>query len=72
MMNNLKTLEEHNSERWSSHISMTDNSARLNGIACPNCNEEMYDTFPHITLTSYPAQKTIHCENCKYSGYRIA
>ena len=72
MTKNLKTLEEHNSERWSSHISMTDNSARLNGIACPNCNEEMYDTFPHITLTSYPAQKTIHCENCKYSGYRIA
>jgi hypothetical protein len=29
MMKNLKTLEEHNSERWSSHISMTDNSARL-------------------------------------------
>ena len=72
MMKNLRTLEEHNSERWSSHISMTDNSARLNGISCPNCNEEMYDTSPNVILTSNPPQKNIHCENCKYSGYRIA
>jgi DNA-directed RNA polymerase subunit RPC12/RpoP len=72
MNKKLKTLDEHNSEQWKYQVSMIDNSPRLNGIACPNCEEEMYDTNPNETLTSFPAQKNIHCENCKYKGYRVA
>ena len=67
MNKKLKTLDEHNTEQWKYQISMMDNSARLNGIACPNCEEEMYDTNPNEKLTSYPSQKNIHCENCKYT-----
>lgn len=49
-----------------------DNSPRLNGIACPACGAELYDSNPMITLTSMPLQKNVHCSKCDYIGYRIA
>jgi DNA-directed RNA polymerase subunit RPC12/RpoP len=51
---------------------MNDNSPRLNGIACPKCGEEMFDSNPMATLTSMPAKKNVHCSKCDYVGYRIA
>jgi hypothetical protein len=71
MKKNLKTLDEHNTQQRQYQMSMMDDTPRLNGIACPNCEEEMYDTNPNIILTSFPAQKNIHCENCKYTGCRV-
>jgi len=69
----LKSLEQHNSERSSQVFSFYDmNKPQKNGIACPTCGEELWDSNPMVTLTSFPAQKNIHCEKCKYSGYRIA
>jgi len=46
-------------------------SPKRNGIACPKCGEELYDSDTMI-LTSYPAKKNIHCEACSYKGYRYA
>ena len=65
-------LSDHNAEARSRQWGMNDNSPVLNGIACPNCGEELYDSNPMITLTSMPAQKNVHCNECEYSGYRIA
>jgi hypothetical protein len=42
---------------------------RLNGLSCPNCSKELYDSDSSI-LTSYPPQKNIHCD-CGYKGYRV-
>lgn len=50
----------------------TGNAPVLNGIACPNCGKELYDSNPNIKLTSNPPQKHIHCESCNYKGHRIA
>jgi DNA-directed RNA polymerase subunit RPC12/RpoP len=72
MKKKLKSLDEHNSIAWSNQSSMFDNSPKPNGIACPNCGEELMDSHPMITLTSHPAQKNIHCPSCDYRGYRIA
>ena len=46
----------------------------LNGLKCPKCKKELFDTNPNITLTSDPAQKNVHCSNkkCDYVGYRFA
>lgn len=70
----LKSLEQHNAEKsnqvW--NWTMDPDKPKKNGIACPTCGEELYDSNPMITLTSFPAKKNIHCEKCKYSGYRIA
>ena len=63
-------LETHNKHKVS--LYNTDNAPALNGIACPNCGQELYDSSPNIKLTSNPPQKHIHCESCDYKGYRIA
>lgn len=68
----LKNLDEHNSERSFRHWHITSNEPRLNGIACPKCGEELYDTNPMVTLTSNPPQKNVNCSKCDYVGYRIA
>ena len=71
----LRSLEEFNAERWDSHNAMQEMmKPHANGIACPapGCTGELWDSRPSITLTSYPAQKDVHCPTCGYRGYRIA
>lgn len=46
-------------------------TAKHNGISCPTCSSELYDSNPNITLTSNPPKKDIHCQ-CGYKGYRVA
>lgn len=70
MSKKLKTLAEHNTQARSSK--MMDDSPVLNGIACPKCGEEMYDSNPRKKLLSMPPKKNIHCSKCDYIGYRIA
>lgn len=74
MSKKLKTLDEHNAEKWISQSEMESlwGKPRPNGIACPNCWDELYDSQPNVTLTSNPAQKNVHCEGCGYKGYRLA
>jgi hypothetical protein len=72
MNKKLKNLEEHNTQASSSQCAMMNNSPVLNGIACPECGEEMLDSNPMKTLTSMPPQKNVHCSKCNYVGYRIA
>lgn len=42
-----------------------------NGIACPRCGEELWDSDPTMTLASNPPQKNIHCPSCKWVGYAL-
>jgi len=39
-----------------------------NGIACPNCGSELFDTG--VSLISYPPQYKIYCRECDYKGSR--
>jgi C4-type Zn-finger protein len=72
MNKTLTNLAEHNGYATSIQYAMNDQSPRLNGIACPKCGEELYDSNPMITLTSIPAQKNVHCSKCEHVGYRVA
>ena len=72
MSKKLKDLNEHNAQASSMQWEMNYTSPRLNGIACPKCGKEMYDSNPMVMLTSMPAQKNVHCSKCDYVGYRIA
>lgn len=47
------------------------NEPMLNGLACPECRGELMDSNPFLVLTSWPAQKNVHCSKCKYTGYRF-
>ena len=70
---NLKSLEQHNAEKLNlMPTGLANFFPEKNGIACPNCSEELYDSNPMVTLASIPPQKNIKCDNCNYSGYRIA
>ena len=67
----MKSLKDFNNERrevW--HTSST-NEPVGNDIECPECGEELFDSNPDLTLTSYPTQKNVHCDKCHYTGYRI-
>jgi DNA-directed RNA polymerase subunit RPC12/RpoP len=67
----LVSLDEHNSNAWSTQVNMYSGEPRPNGIACPECGNELMDTNPMMTLTSHPAKKDVHCPKCEYKGYRI-
>jgi DNA-directed RNA polymerase subunit RPC12/RpoP len=68
----LVSLDEHNSEAWATQTGWFSNEPKPNGIACSECGEELMDSNPNETLTSYPAQKNVHCPKCGTRGYRIA
>ena len=77
MKNNLKTLEEHNSRKFYEFGVVGSNFNFFpvkNGIACPNCGDELVDVNPNKILTSNPPKKFIKCQNekCSYAGYRLA
>jgi len=61
----MKTIEENNqSLRILERIGT--------GVQCPGCGDELIETDPGVILTSYPAQKKVHCQNCKYSNCILA
>ncbi|KKK89154.1 hypothetical protein LCGC14_2735970 [marine sediment metagenome] len=66
----LKTLEDHDAETYELHKRI--NEPHANGIKCPECEGELWDSSPHIMLTSNPPQKNIHCPECGYTGFRLA
>ena len=66
----MKSLEQHNSERQELNRTILDAAKpHPNGIACPNCGKELWDTNPDMVLLSNPPKKNIHCESCNYRGY---
>ena len=40
-----------------------------NGLACPRCNNELYDSNDEVK-TSFPPMRDVHCPECKWRGYR--
>ena len=71
-MDKLISLDDHDKKALAKFQLLIDNGPCKNGIACPVCDEELYDTNPSITLVSFPPKKNIHCINCKYIGYRVS
>jgi len=71
-MKKLKNLDQHNSQASYTQFSIMNNNPKLNGIACPKCGNELFDSRPMIILTTMPAQKNVHCSKCDHIGYRIA
>lgn len=67
----LKTLTDHNRERYDAYVLMTSSFPMKNGIACPQCGDELWDSDPLSTLTVSPPQKRTHCGGCSYTGTRL-
>lgn len=67
-MSKLKSLADHNSQ---CETRPQNSVPHPNGIACPACGKELWDSNPSLTLTSNPPKKNVHC-GCGYHGYRLA
>lgn len=67
----LISLKDHNSQRLAI-ARVGKRGPRPNGIACPKCNSELFDSYPDVTLTSRPPKKDVHCEACGFRDYRYA
>jgi hypothetical protein len=63
------SLEEFNNLKYFPDL-YTISYPHFNGIACPDCGKELYDTNASI-LTSFPPKRNVHCD-CGYHGYRLA
>lgn len=50
------------------------NEPVLNGIACPDCGTELFDTKPDEVTAGTPPGKEVHCgkKGCEFTGERIA
>ena len=63
----LKSLENHNRDKLAA------NKARLrlqtNGIACPDCGEELVDSLPRVAIKEL-RQYAVQCLKCEYHGFR--
>lgn len=67
----MKTLAEHEAEARAIHERMRDaDNPHANGIACPECGGELWDSNPTFVLDSCPPRKEIHCPACGYRGCR--
>ena len=65
------TLEQHNAGTTARSLRLSPSQEpRRNGIECPDCNAELYDSTPLVVLASMPPQYNIHCDECSYRGYR--
>ena len=64
-----KPLEEHNKARLDAFW-RDEGGPRPNGIACPECGKELFDSNPCMCLTSWPPQYATRCPNCGYLGSR--
>jgi len=66
----LKSLDEHNKQALGIWGPTKLECKVKNGIACPNCGAELFDSNIFVKLSTYPPQYRTHCENCDYQGMR--
>lgn len=64
------SLDDFNRERSKQYEGQ--GNPQLNGIACPNCGKELWDSDPGIQFPTYPPQTAVYCRACEYCGMRVA
>jgi uncharacterized protein with PIN domain len=69
----LISLETYNKERAEqlACVRATIDKKFPNGIACPKCGMELYDSSPLTVLTSNPPRLQVECYECDFSGARV-
>jgi len=68
----LISLEKHNSDVSRRNWGVRRQTPVPNGIACPECGGELWDSEPMYIYTSNPPQKRVDCPVCGYQSMRVA
>ena len=68
----MQSLDDFNKMMQRAYNGTNHGDPQLNGIACPDCGAELWDTHPNRRLASNPPQMDVHCLSCGYRGYRLA
>lgn len=67
----MKTLEQHNADARKRHMEYEKKMRpHPNGIACPKCGQELWDSDPMVCYASNPPMAEVHCRNCGFVGFR--
>ena len=69
----METLKEFNVQRlkdWN-HFREDISKPHPNGLLCPKCKYELWDSTPGKILLSNPPQKNVHCPMCGFHGFRF-
>lgn len=64
----MQTLDEFNKQRSEKYINP---KPIHNGIACPECGAELYDSANALMLMSNPPMVGVYCD-CGFKGHRVA
>ena len=64
----LQTLEEHEKEKAVIHTFVESDKPKKNGIKCPKCETELFDTTPNLVVMA--CKTYIHCACCGWKGTR--
>ncbi len=62
----MKTIEEYEEEKRIAR------RKRGTGIQCPECGDELLETYPGELLLSNPPKKNVNCPTCSYKSYITA
>ena len=58
----MKTIEEYEEEKALLR------EQHGTGIQCPACGDELVLSEPGVLLLSFPPQRKVHCQTCKYKN----
>ena len=71
-MRAMQNLHDYNKMMRKYYEGMTSVVPHPNGIGCPKCGAELYDSEPGRRIASNPPKTRVHCGACGYRGYRLA
>ncbi len=67
----LVTLEQYDRIVFAhNRLGQSNSDPHPNGIACPKCGSELWDSCPGEYFTTSPMLKSVHCVKCKHKGTR--
>jgi transposase len=72
MSDELTPLEEYNRRQTRKYYDRTRKRYDPNGLACPDCGNELVDIDKNVQLMSSPPKIKVKCLNCDFVGFRIA
>lgn len=71
MSKKTKLMNDLNEESLSFYSQDKEYIGFLNGFLCPDCQNELVDTNPLVTILDRQSKKEIGCNKCGYTGYRV-